>query len=92
MTMRVNMLINKKTMSRGKSTGVYRVDNDDDFQLEIEYIYTWDDGDYYSPPECDLEIDKVHLNDMDITTFFFDYLLDKFETDVLEYAQENQNE
>ena len=89
--MRVNMLINKKKMSSGKSTGVFRKSSED-YELEIEFVYYWEDGDYYTPPSSDLEIDKVRLNDMDITDFYYDYLVDIFETDVLEYAQENQYE
>ena len=91
MTMGVNMLINKKTMSSGKSTGIF-CKSTDDYEIEIEYSYYWDDGDYDTQPSCDLEMEKARLNDMDISDFFYDYLVDTFESEVLEYAQDNQYE
>ncbi len=76
-----------------KSTGIFRKsDHMGSYELLIEYTYYWEDGDYYTPPSADLEMEKAYLNGIDITSFFYDYIVDQIESEVLEYAQENQYE
>ena len=45
-----------------KTKGVYEITEAFAYELEIHYEYYWDDGDYESPPEDELEITKVLLN------------------------------
>ena len=71
--------------------GEYNVD-EAKYNLNISYEYYWDDGDYFSPPESDLEILQVTLNGMDITDFYWDWVDDAIHSQVWDYAQENRNE
>ena len=73
-----------------KVKGTYVV-TDDSYELEIYYEYYWNDGDFKNPPENDMEILEVSLNDMDITDFYWDWVDDAIHTQVWEYAQENKN-
>ena len=69
-----------------KKSGTY-VLKQDHYELVIRYEYYHDSGDYYQPPEEDLEITDVWLNDMDITDFYWDHL--DFYDEVVEYARES---
>jgi hypothetical protein len=72
-----------------KTKGTYVV-TDDNYELEINYEYYWDDGDHENAPENDMEILEVNLNGMDITDFYWDWVDDSIHTQVWEYAQENK--
>ena len=76
-----------------KTKGVLRVfDKPSSYELEIYYDYYWDDGDYESPPEDELEVTKVLLNGEDITTFYYDFLETEISTQLYEYAQESKHD
>ena len=61
-----------------------------DYELTINYSYYYWRGDYFQPPEFDLEIDSVELNDMDITGFYFDWLhTTTMEENIIEHARSN---
>lgn len=77
-------------MMKGQTSGTYSVVEDDRYELEIEYEYYWDDGDYNSPPEDELEVTDVTLNGMNITSFYMDFLGDSFQEQLYDYAQENK--
>jgi hypothetical protein len=68
----------------------YSIDQET-YTLEIDYLYYWDNGDYNTPPEDDLTINKVTLNGNDITDFYWDFLADTIDEDVLNHAIENKN-
>jgi len=72
-----------------RTKGTYVV-TDDNYELEINYEYYWDDGDHENAPENDMEILEVNLNGMDITDFYWDWVDDSIHTQVWEYAQENK--
>ena len=69
-----------------KKSGTY-VLKQDHYELMIRYEYYYDSGDYYQPPEEDLEITDVWLNDMDITDFYWDHL--DFYDEVVDHARES---
>jgi|TARA_R100001369_G_scaffold86899_1_gene121825 hypothetical protein len=75
---------------RNQSRGTYSL-KEDNYDLNIYYEYYWDDGDYETPPENDLEILEVELNGVDITHFFWDWVNDDLNTRVWEHAQENKH-
>ena len=74
-----------------KVKGEYNID-EANYNLNISYEYYWDDGNYFNPPESDLEILEVTLNGMDITDFYWDWVDDAIHSQVWDYAQENRNE
>lgn len=74
-----------------KVKGDYNID-EANYNLNISYVYYWDDGSYFNPPEGDLEILDVTLNGIDITDFYWDWVNDAIHSKVWEYAQENRNE
>ena len=53
------------------------------------YSYYYNAGTYEIPPEEDMEIESVYLNEMDITDFFWEFVEDKVYQQVIEYAREN---
>jgi hypothetical protein len=67
----------------------YVIDQDQ-YTLIVSYTYSWDNGDYDTPPEDDLEITDVELNGMDITDFYWDLLSDTIDQDVYDHAIENK--
>ncbi|MDA9247082.1 hypothetical protein N9P25_02020 [Flavobacteriaceae bacterium] len=74
-----------------KIKGTYSVVGDS-YELDVNYIYYWDDGNYENPPECDLEIENVELNGVDISEFYWDWVHDNLYQNVWEHAQENKDE
>lgn len=70
--------------------GTYSIEEAFAYELEIEYIIYWDDGDYETPPESELEILNVTLNGKDISTFYEHFLEDTISEQLWEYAQENK--
>lgn len=72
-----------------KINNEYVIDQDQ-YTLIISYTYSWDNGDYNTPPEDDLEITDVELNGMDITDFYWDLLSDTIDQDVYDHAKENK--
>ena len=73
-----------------KTRGNYTIE-EENYDLNISYVYYWDDGDHENAPENDLEILEVELNGVDITDFFWDWVNDDLNTRVWEYAQENKH-
>lgn len=72
-----------------KINNEYVIDQDQ-YTLIISYTYSWDNGDYNTPPEDDLEITDVELNGMDITDFYWDLLSETIDQDVYDHAIENK--
>ena len=72
-----------------KINNEYIIDQDQ-YTLIVSYTYSWDKGDYNTPPEDDLEITDVELNGMDITDFYWDLLSDTIDQDVYDHAIENK--
>lgn len=75
-----------------KTKGTFTLEELGAYQLEVEYDYYWDDGDYNSPPEDELEVTRVTLNGMPITAFYTDFLEDSIDEQLHEYAQENKHQ
>ncbi len=73
-----------------KTKGTYSI-VEDNYELDINYEFYWNDGDNDYPPEADLEIENAELNGIDITDFYWDWVDDAIHTQVWEYAQENKN-
>ncbi len=73
-----------------KTKGTYSI-VEDNYELDINYEFYWNDGDNGYPPEADLEIENAELNGIDITDFYWDWVDDAIHTQVWEYAQENKN-
>ena len=55
--------------------------------MHVEYSYYYDSGDYYQPPEEELEIKSVYLDDMDITDFYWDWFYDRLDDELYEHAR-----
>ena len=72
-----------------KINNEYVIDQDQ-YTLIISYTYSWDNGDYNTPQEDDLEITDVELNGMDITDFYWDLLSETIDQDVYDHAIENK--
>lgn len=72
-----------------KINNEYVIDQDQ-YTLIVSYTYSWDNGDYNTPPEDDLEITDVELNGMDITDFYWDLLSETIDQDVYDHAIENK--
>ena len=73
-----------------KTKGTYSI-VEDNYELDINYEFYWNDGDNDYPPEADLEIENAEFNGIDITDFYWDWVDDAIHTQVWEYAQENKN-
>jgi len=71
-----------------KSKGTYSIIQDN-YTLSIDYIYYLEWGDYETQGSEDLEITAVYLDEADITDFYWDYLLDRLDEEVIEYARDN---
>lgn len=69
-----------------KSRGTYSIVQDK-YTLSIDYTYYVEWGDYETPGSEDLEITAVYLDDVDITDFYWDYLLDIIDEEVMQYAR-----
>ena len=74
-----------------KTKGTYSI-NYDTYDVFVEYEYYWDNGTHEQPPEEDLTILKVIINNNDITDFFWEYVTDDLYNDVFVYAKENKYE
>ena len=72
--------------------GTYSLVGGFDYTLEVDYTYYWDDGNYTTPPEEELEITKATLDGMDITSFFYDFIEDSFSDEIKEHAQEHKHD
>jgi len=57
------------------------------YALHVEYSYYYDSGDYYQPPEEEVEIKSVYLDDMDITDFYWDWIDDRLDDELYEHAR-----
>ena len=57
------------------------------YTLHVEYSYYYDSGDYHQPPEEEVEIKSVYLNDMDITDFYWYWIDDRLDDNIYEHAR-----
>lgn len=57
------------------------------YALHVEYSYYYDSGDYHQPPEEEIEITSVYLNDMDITDFYWYWIDDRLDDNIYEHAR-----
>ena len=73
-----------------KTKGIYEITQPFAYELEIYYDYYWQDATYDAPAEDELDVIKVLLNGLDITTFYYDFLETEISTQLHEYAQENK--
>ena len=73
-----------------KIRGTYqRVEKD--YTLSVDYTYYWWDGDYMSPPESELEVTDAYIDsDLLPLEFYLDFIHEKIEEDIHEYAQANR--
>jgi hypothetical protein len=69
-----------------------KIDNMDEYNLEIDYEYYHKASTHEDPFEDQLDIKEVRLNSMNITKFYWDYLNEDMFNDVYEYAVENKHE
>ena len=44
-------------------------------------------ADYYQPPEEEVEIKSVYLDDMDITDFYWDWIDDRLDDELFEHCK-----
>lgn len=72
-----------------KYHGTYGIDAET-YTVVIEFSYYWDNGTWEQPPEDELTIQSVTYNGVDITDFFWDYVIDNVEELVYEYAREHR--
>ena len=73
-----------------KTRGTYQRE-EKDYTLSVDYTYYWDNGDYYTPPESDLEVTDAYIDsDLLPLEFYFDFIHEKIEEDIHEYAQANR--
>ena len=70
------------------TTGTFAIE-ENNYILLIDYSYYYNAGTYEQPPEEDMEIESVYLNEMDITDFFWEFVEDKVYQQVIEYARDN---
>ena len=57
------------------------------YAFHVEYSYYYDSGDYYQPPEEEVVIKSVYLDDMDITNFYWDWIGDTLDEVLYEHAR-----
>jgi len=74
-----------------KTKGTFTIEEALSYELAVEYDYYWWDGDYETPPEEELQVTRVTLNGMDITTFFTAFLEDSIDEQLFEHARENKH-
>jgi len=75
-----------------KVKGIYEVTEASEYELAIHYDYYWEEATHDAPAEDELEVTKVTLNGVDVTTFYYDFLETKIFNQFLnEYAQENKH-
>jgi hypothetical protein len=73
-----------------KLRGTYqRVEKE--YTLSVDYTYYWDDGDYYTPPDAELEVTEAYIDSETIPLeFYYDFLHDQLEEDICEHANDNR--
>ena len=74
-----------------KLRGTYqRVEKE--YTLSVDYTYTWDDGDYYTPPDGgELDVTEVYMNSETLPLqFYYDFLEHQIEEDICEHAKDNR--
>ncbi len=67
-----------------------KIDNMDEYNLEIDYKYYHKAPTHYDPFEDRLDIEEVRLNAMNITKFYWDYLNEDMFDEVYQYAYDNR--
>ena len=61
-----------------------------EYTLSIDYTYYWDNGDYYTPPDAELEVTEVYINSETLPLqFYYDFLEHQMEEDICEHAHDN---
>ena len=90
------MVIKEKTKINIKTEimkvkGIYEVTEASEYALAIHYDYYWEEATHDAPAEDELEVTKVTLNGVDVTTFYYDFLENKLDKGLNEYAQENKH-
>jgi len=68
--------------------GTYTIEQDQ-YEMSINYTYSYSSGTHDNPPEADMDITSVYLNGMNITEFYWNYVDELLHTEVWEHAQEN---
>lgn len=71
------------------SKGIYTVE-ENDYEMSIHFTYYYEESDYFSPEESELDIEYVYLNGIDITDFYFNYIDDTINNDIMQFAHENR--
>jgi hypothetical protein len=73
-----------------KIRGTYqRVEKE--YTLSVDYTYKWDDGDYYTPPDDDLDITEAYIDSESISLdFYWDFLHDQLSEEIREHAIDNR--
>ena len=73
-----------------KLRGTYqRVEKE--YTLSVGYTYTWDDGDYYTPPDGELDVTEIYIDSETLPLqFYYDFLEHQIEEDICEHAKDNR--
>ncbi len=80
-------------MRQGKHTGWYTIENvDEQYTIEIEYIYEVSDSQFKEEIDEDIEVEQVLINGVDLTGFYYDYLDKDIIDDLYDYARECHSE
>lgn len=80
-------------MRQGKHTGWYTIENvDEQYTIEIEYIYEVSDSQFKEEIDEDVEVEQVLINGVDLTGFYYDYLDKDIIDDLYDYARECHSE
>lgn len=57
------------------------------YAMHVEYSYYYDSGDYYQPPDEEIDIKSVSLDGIDITDFYWDWIDDRLDEEIYEHAR-----
>jgi len=68
--------------------GTYTIEQDQ-YEMSINYTYSYSSGTHDNPPEADMDITSVYLNGMNITEFYWNYVDELLHTELWEHAQQN---
>ena len=80
-------------MRQGKHTGWYTIENvDEQYTIEIEYIYEVSDSQFKEEIDEDIEVEQVLINGVDLTGFYYDYLDKDIIDELYDYARDSHSE
>ena len=80
-------------MRQGKHTGWYTIENvDEQYTIEIEYIYEVEASQFKEEIDEDLEVEQVLINGVDLTGFYYDYLDKDIIDELYDYARDCHSE